>query len=101
MIVNELNAAEVGRKLVECTPQAERSKLKAFYLSPELVTDDVNTIGSQQSRELRPYGMPGAAKADNERVGGWGLMFYRHNRRCLLHAWQAHAASGPERRGYR
>lgn len=74
MIVNELNAAEVGRRLVECTPQVERSRLRAFYLSPELVTDDPNTIGSQQSKEVRPFGMPGAVKADNERIGGWGLM---------------------------
>lgn len=74
MIVNEMNASEVGRKVVECTPPVERPKIRSFYLSPELVTDDPNTIGSQQSKELRPYGLPGAAKADNERVGGWGLM---------------------------
>lgn len=74
MIVNEMNGQEIGRKVVECTPLVERSKIKSFFLSPELVTDDLNTIGSQQSKELRPYGLPGATKADNERVGGWGLM---------------------------
>lgn len=74
MILNEMNAAEVGRKVVESTPLVERPRLKAFFLSPELVTEDPNTIGSQQSRELRPFGIPLATKADNERVGGWGLM---------------------------
>lgn len=74
MIVSEMTSTAVARKLVECTPDGERNRIKAYFLSPEMVTDDPNTIGSQQGKELRPYGMPGPIKADNERVGGWGLM---------------------------
>lgn len=74
MIVSELTSTEVARKLIDCTPEAERSRLKGYFLSPEVVTDDPNTIGSQQGKELRPYGMPWPTKADNDRKGGWALM---------------------------
>jgi len=74
MIVNELTSTEVARKIVECTPVEERSKHRAYFLSPECVTDDPNTVGSQQAKELRAYGLPGPQKADNDRIGGWSLM---------------------------
>lgn len=76
MIVSELTSVEVARKIVESTPQAERERHKAFFLSPDAFgeRDSTNTIASQQSKELRAYGMPGAQRADNDRVGGWNLM---------------------------
>ncbi len=74
MIVSEMTSAQVARKIVECTPAAERSRHKAYFLSPECVTDDPNSVGSQQAKELRAYGMPGPIKADNDRIGGWSLM---------------------------
>ena len=52
----------------------KRKKLKAYFLSPEEVTDDPNSIGSQQTKVLRANGMPGAIKADNDRKGGYGLL---------------------------
>jgi hypothetical protein len=36
--------------------------------------DSTNTIASQQSKELRAVGMPGATQTDNDRIGGWALM---------------------------
>lgn len=74
MIVNERLAVDVAQDMVDSTPDGERALLKAYFLSPEEVTDDPNSIGSQQSKRLRQNGMPGATKADNERKGGWGLM---------------------------
>ena len=74
MIINEREAAEVAQDIIDATPEQERSRMKAYFLSPEEVTDEPNSIGSQQSRRLRLAGMPGAQKADNDRKGGWGLM---------------------------
>lgn len=76
MLVSELTSTEVARKLIDCTPEAERPRLKGFFGSPDAFgeRDSVNTIASQQSKELKPYGMPGMTPADNDRKGGWGLM---------------------------
>jgi len=74
LIVNETDAPAVAQTIVECTPTDERKKLKAYFLSPEEVTDDPNSIGSQQTKILRPAGLPGAIKADNDRKGGYGLL---------------------------
>ena len=74
MIVNEKTSTEVGNLIVEHTAPAERSRIRAFFLSPEDVTGDPNSIGSQIGKELRNAGMPYATKADNDRKGGWALM---------------------------
>jgi hypothetical protein len=74
MIVNEREAPDVAQDIVDSTPQEERAKHKAYFLSPEEVTGDPNSIGSQQAKVLRKNGMPGPLKADNDRKGGWGLM---------------------------
>jgi hypothetical protein len=74
MVVNEKTSAEVGRLIGECTPESERKLIKAFFLSPEEVTGDPNSVGSQMGKELRQFGMPFATKADNDRKGGWTLM---------------------------
>lgn len=73
-ITSEQTPTDVGVMLVNETPQNERSKLKAFFLSPECVTDDLNSIGNLEGKELRKGGMPYPIKADNERKGGYGLM---------------------------
>jgi hypothetical protein len=74
MIVNDRTSTEIGRLIVECTPTAERPLIHAFYLSPECVTDDPNSVGSQIGKETRPMGMPYPIKADNDRKGGYTLM---------------------------
>ncbi len=74
MIVNEREPPDVAQDIIDSTPQGERGLMKAFFLSPEEVTDDPNSIGSQESKRLRQHGLPGAIKADNDRKGGWGLM---------------------------
>jgi hypothetical protein len=74
MIVNEKEAPEVGQDMLDCMLADERAKIKSYFLSPEEVTDDQNSIGNQQSRVLRKGGVVGAQKADNDRKGGYGLM---------------------------
>lgn len=74
MVTNEKEAPEVAQDMVDATPPRERPLIKAYFLSPEEVTDDANCIGIQQTRRLRLNGMPDAQKADHERKGGYGLM---------------------------
>jgi hypothetical protein len=74
MIINEKEAVEVAQDITDSTPPTERPKHKTAFLSPEEVTDDPNSIGSQQNKRLKQNGMPGFIKADNDRKGGWGLM---------------------------
>src|SRR5208282_2923120 len=44
MIVNEREAAEVAQDIIDSTPQQERGRMKAYFLSPEEVTDEPNSI---------------------------------------------------------
>jgi hypothetical protein len=74
LVLSDMEPAELAQEMVNVTPEPERSKLKAYYLSPECVTDEPRSIGSQQGVVLRAKGMPGPVKADNDRIGGWGLM---------------------------
>jgi hypothetical protein len=74
MLVNDRTSTEIGRLIVESTPTIERPLIHAFYLSPECVTDDPNSVGSQIGKETRPMGMPYPIKADNDRKGGYTLM---------------------------
>lgn len=74
MVVNEREAPDVAQDMLDCMLADERAKIKAYFLSPEEVTDEPNSIGNQESRVLRKGSVPGAQKADNDRKGGWGLL---------------------------
>lgn len=74
MVCNEKEAPEVAQDMLDCMLPDERAKVRSYFLSPEEVTDEPNSIGNQQSRVLRKGGTVGAQKADNDRKGGYGLM---------------------------
>ena len=74
MVCNEKEAAEVAQDCANLMLADERAKITAYFLSPEEVTDDANSIGSQQGRILRKAGLRGPTKADNDRKGGYGLL---------------------------
>lgn len=74
MVCNEREAPDVAQDMLDRMLQDERAKVRSYFLSPEEVTDEPNSIGNQQSRVLRKAGVPGAQKADNDRKGGYGLM---------------------------
>lgn len=84
LIVNEMDAPAVAQTIAEATPANERPKISSFFLSPEEVTDDPNSIGAQQSKVMLKYEMPRARKADNDRKGGYGLLanLFRAARGC-------------------
>lgn len=74
MVFDGLESTDAAWRMVESTPEEEKKRVRAYFLSPECVTGDPNSIGSQQSKVLRGQGLPAAVKADNDRKGGYTLM---------------------------
>ena len=74
LTVNEKEAAEVAQEMLDCMMADEQKQIKAYFLSPEEVTDEQNSIGNQQGRALMNKLGVRPRKADNDRKGGYGLM---------------------------
>lgn len=51
--------------------------IESIYLSPDAYArrDSPDTVAIQLNNELESVGLPRAAKADNDRIGGWSLMY--------------------------
>ena len=75
--LRELAEQDIARQIVERTPQDERQFLQAFFLSPDAFAkrSSANTIAHELSGILRAAQLPGPVGADNDRVGGWGLLY--------------------------
>lgn len=91
-VVSELGSSEVAAKIVEKTPKDERKQLKRFFLSPDAFgeRDSENTIAIKQGRALKEAGMPWPEEADNDRIGGAGLLYnlLLETKRIALGNWQ-------------
>lgn len=76
-IVNELGSTEVAAEIVKNTPKEERERIRKFYLSPDAFgeRDSEDTIAILQGRHVKAFGLPQPEQADNDRIGGWGLMY--------------------------
>lgn len=72
----ELAEQDIARKIVEMTPEPERKKMAAFFLSPDAFAKRTshNTIAHDMGGILSAAGMPFPRRADNDRIGGWALM---------------------------
>lgn len=77
LIVNEMASPDVARAIAEATPEAERKQIKQFFLSPDAFgeRDSENTTADNLGKGLREYGLPEPEHADNDRRGGWTLMY--------------------------
>lgn len=68
---------DIAGEIIKRTPEVEREMIQAFFLSPDAFakrTSD-NTIAHKYDSLLRPQGFPPCAQADDDRVGGWSLMY--------------------------
>lgn len=76
LIVSEKTSTVVGMEVVQKTPEAERHKIKQYFLSPDAFgeRDSDNTIADNQGTVLRKAGLPRPEPADTDRPGGWTLM---------------------------
>lgn len=89
LVVNEMSSPDVAKKIVSETPESERRQIKKFFLSPDAFgeRDSENTTAINLGRELRRAGLPEPEQADNDRQGGWELMY------MLLQETKRHAGS--------
>jgi hypothetical protein len=76
-IVSELDSTQVGQEIVNATPVSERKLIKQYFLSPDAFgeRDSPNTIALNQRKELVAHELPEPEPADNDRPGGWTLMY--------------------------
>jgi hypothetical protein len=91
-ITAEMTSEQVGYEIGKRTPQDERRLVKSYFLSPDAFgeRDSPNTTAMRIGAELNTVGMPEPYPADNDRVGGYGLM------NMLLANTKAHGMLGDE-----
>lgn len=72
----ELDEQDIGRRIVELTPDSERDMLKDFFISPDAKQkrSSANTITQQIGEIMTQSFMPYPRDADTDRIGGWALM---------------------------
>lgn len=73
----ELAEQDVAREMVKRTPDEEKPTTKGFFLSPDAFAkrSSANTIAHELGKILKEGGLPQPTAADNDRKGGWGLMY--------------------------
>jgi len=69
-----LSPREIAYRILELSHD---EKISAIYLSPDAFArhTDVATIANQMGDIFNAFGMPRPVPADNDRVGGWMLMY--------------------------
>lgn len=75
---SRLDADELGRQIIARTPEtAERERIADVYLSPDAWAqrDSSRTTAELLGDELARGGLPQPVAADDDRVGGWRLMY--------------------------
>jgi hypothetical protein len=74
LVKNRLAPRELAREIIKRTGT---EKISAVYLSPDAFArrTDENTIAEQMGEVLAEHGLPRPALADDDRIGGWMLMY--------------------------
>jgi phage terminase large subunit len=74
MLVREKTGDELGKLIAD---RSAGEHISNIYLSPDAFAkkESVRTIATQLGDALAPRGLPRPAMADNDRVGGWNLMY--------------------------
>ena len=77
MVENEQSERDFAKELVARTPEPEKKFIKGFWVSPEIFgkRGSAKTIPEEMDAILGPGGLPGCEHADNDRIGGWSLMY--------------------------
>jgi len=80
LVQNHLSPRMLAQAIVERSaggPAAGRGKIAAVYLSPDAFARRTSeaTIAEQLSEVLEKAGLPPPVPADNDRIGGWMLLY--------------------------
>lgn len=76
----EISEQDIGKEIVERTPDDEKEAIRNFFLSPDAFEMSVrrakqSKISELLGKVLKDGGLPYPTKADNARVDGWSLMY--------------------------
>lgn len=73
-VKNNLSPKALAQAIVDCN---DSDTIDAIYLSPDAFAKrtDQDTIADQMNEVFREAGLPVCSPADNDRIGGWALMY--------------------------
>lgn len=74
LVENRLSPRNLARKIIE---RSEGEKIQDIYLSPDAFAQRTTeaSIAEQMGDEFEAAGLPRPTPADNDRIGGWMLMY--------------------------
>ncbi|HUA82657.1 MAG TPA: phage terminase large subunit [Bryobacteraceae bacterium] len=77
LVVNATAEADFATMMVDLTPADERKLIRREFLSPDAWAKrgSANTVAEQLGVVLRRHGLPSPESADDDRIGGWRLMY--------------------------
>ncbi len=79
LVRNKLAPRELARAVAEASRDAngQQERIGEIYLSPDAFAKktDEQTIAEKMGEEFERHGLPYPTQADNDRVGGWMLMY--------------------------
>ena len=86
LIATETAEDDLARMMIERTPEAERPLVQHEFLSPDAFAKkgSANTVAEQFADVFARYRMPSPEPADNDRVGGWRLLYHGFKQSCAL-----------------
>jgi phage terminase large subunit len=75
--INATGARAVAQEIVDRCSDAEKKAIRAIFLSPDAFAkrNSENTIAEQMGEVFRANKLPYPTPADDDRVGGWHLMY--------------------------
>jgi len=86
LVVNNTPEAEFASMMVNMTPADERRLIHREFLSPDAWAKrgSANTVAEQLGEVFRRHGLPRPDSADDDRIGGWRLLYNGFRQTCAL-----------------
>jgi hypothetical protein len=77
LVVSETEEQDLAGQIVDNTPSSERKLIKSIFLSPDAwqKRGSANAIADTMSDVFRKGSLPMAYPAQDERIGGWRLLY--------------------------
>jgi hypothetical protein len=88
LVVNATAEADFATMMADLTPADERRTIRREFLSPDAWAKrgSANTVAEQLGDVFRRHGLPAAESADDDRIGGWRLLYNGFRQTCALRA---------------
>jgi len=86
LVVNHVEEQDLARRMVDLTPDSERKLIRQEFLSPDAFAKkgSANTVAEQLGAVFGKHGLPSPEPADNDRIGGWRLLYSGLKQTCSM-----------------